>query len=143
MLLNEKASWQHFQHVADIGIRGCGNTVEQAFAQAALAMTAVITDPQLIDNKICIDVECESTDLEFLFVDWLNILIYEMATRHMLFNKFNIKIHNGRLTAKVCGEPVNKEKHQPAVEIKGATLTELQVKKDNEGIWRAKCVIDV
>jgi len=141
--MNEKASWQHFHHVADIGIKGCGNSVEQAFTQAAIAMTAVITDPRLIDNKICIDVEFESTNLEYLFIDWLNSLIYEMATRHMLFNKFKIQIHDNCLTAKVCGERINNEKHQPAVEIKGATLTELKVNKDKEGSWCAQCVVDV
>lgn len=143
MLMNQNSSWQHFHHVADIGIKGCGNTVEQAFTQAALAMTAVITEPQLVDNKVCFDVETESINLEYLFVDWLNILIYEMATRHMLFNKFNIQIHDTHLTAKVCGERVNNQKHQPAVEIKGATLTELKVIKDEDGIWCAQCVIDV
>ena len=141
--MNEKASWQHFHHVADIGIKGCGNSVEQAFTQAAMAMTAVITDPQFIDDKICIDVECESTNLEYLFIDWLNSLIYEMATRHMLFNKFKIKIQDNCLTAKICGERVNNDKHQPAVEIKGATLTELKVNKDKEGFWCAQCVVDV
>ena len=141
--MNKKSSWQHFQHVADIGIKGCGNTIDEAFTQAAIAMTAVITDPKLVNNKMCFDVECKSTNVEYLFVDWLNTLVYEMATRHMLFNKFNIQIHDGHLTAKVCGETVNREKHQPAVEIKGATLTELQVKKDKEGLWCAQCVVDV
>ena len=141
--MNNKAAWQHFQHVADIGIKGYGNSVEVAFSQAAIAMTAVITDPQLIDKKICLDVECESPDLDYLFFDWLNVLIYEMATRHMLFNQFDIQIHDGHLKANICGEQVNREKHQPAVEIKGATLTELQVKQDKEGIWCAQCIVDV
>jgi len=141
--MNDKASWQHFQHVADIGIRGCGNSVEEAFTQAAIAMTAVITNPPLVDNKTCFDVECKSTNLEYLFVDWLNVLIYEMATRHMLFTQFDIHINDGRLKANICGEQVNREKHQPAVEIKGATLTELQVKKDKAGLWCAQCIVDV
>lgn len=141
--MNKKAGWVHFQHVADIGIRGYGSSVEKAFEQAAMAMTAVITEPQLVDNKICIDVECESADLEYLFVDWLNTLVYEMATRHMLFSQFDLQIRDGFLKAKVCGERIDREKHQPAVEIKGATLTELRVEKDKEGNWLAQCVIDV
>lgn len=138
-----KPNWQHFQHVADIGIKGCGNTIEQAFTQAAIAMTAVITEPRWVNNTTCFDVECESADLEYLFFDWLNILIYEMASRHMLFNKFTIQIHDGHLTASICGEPADNKKHQPAVEIKGATLTELQVTKDQQGTWCAQCVLDV
>jgi len=140
--MNKTAYWQHFQHIADIGVRGCGNSVEEAFAQAAMAMTAVITEPELVDNNICIDVECDSADLEYLFVDWLNALVYEMAIRHMLFSQFDIQIREGLLKAKVCGELINREKHQPAVEIKGATLTELRV-EENDGKWIAQCVVDV
>jgi len=33
--------WEHFSHEADIGVRGIGITKEQAFEQAALAMTGV------------------------------------------------------------------------------------------------------
>ena len=141
--MTHKAGWQHFQHVADIGIRGFGNSVEMAFTQAAMAMTAVITEPDRVDNNICIDIVCESADLEYLFIDWLNALIYEMATRHILFSQFDIQIRDGHLKAKVCGERIDREKHQPAVEIKGATLTELRVQKDKEGDWLAQCVIDV
>jgi len=141
--MTKKAGWQHFQHVADIGIRGYGNSVEVAFIQAAMAMTAVITEPERVNNDICIDIVCESADLEYLFVDWLNALVYEMATRHMLFSQFDIQIHDAHLKAKVCGERIDREKHQPAVEIKGATLTELRVQKDKEGHWLAQCVVDV
>ena len=143
--MNKKAGWQHFKHIADIGIKGFGSSVEMAFTQAAMAMTAVITELELVDNNICIDIDidCESADLEYLFVDWLNALVYEMATRHMLFSQFDIQIHDGHLKAKVCGERVNREKHQPAVEVKGATLTELRVQKNKEGDWLAQCVIDV
>lgn len=38
------ARWEHFPHQADIGVRGMGATLAQAFEQAALALTAVIVD---------------------------------------------------------------------------------------------------
>src|SRR5512139_3851745 len=37
--------WEHFEHGADIGVRGFGASVAEAFEQAALALTAVIADP--------------------------------------------------------------------------------------------------
>jgi tRNA nucleotidyltransferase (CCA-adding enzyme) len=138
---NEK--WQHFQHIADIGIRGFGESAEQAFANAATAMTAVITEPVLVENRVCVDVQCEAVDLEYLFVKWINALVYEMATRHMLFNQFDISISKNKLIAKVCGEKVDRDKHQPAVEIKGATLTELHVAQRQDGNWMAQCIVDV
>ena len=44
-LLAPKLVWEHFAHDADVGIRGRGETRDQAFAEAALALTAVVTDP--------------------------------------------------------------------------------------------------
>ncbi len=135
--------WEHFHHDADIGIRGCGRSLEEAFEQAALALTAVITDPTLVAPRQAVELRCEGPDDELLFADWINALIYEMATRKMLFSRFEVELHDHSLTGRACGEAVDRERHQPAVEIKGATYTALQVQRDEEGVWCAQCVVDV
>ena len=43
-----ETGWQHFPHDADMGVRGIGNSKEAAFEQAALALTALVTDPRAI-----------------------------------------------------------------------------------------------
>jgi SHS2 domain-containing protein len=137
------AHWEHFKHGADIGVRGVGFTIAQAFEQAALAMTAVITDPQLVAPRESLHVHCEAPDDELLLADWLNALIYEMAVQKMLFGQFNVPIENGKLDAHVAGEPIDIARHQPAVEIKGATYTQLRVGLQADGQWLAQCVVDV
>jgi tRNA nucleotidyltransferase (CCA-adding enzyme) len=134
--------WEHFEHQADIGVRGFGNTPAEAFEQAALALSAVITDLSLIDPREEINVVCEEADQELLLADWLNALVFEMSTRKMLFSRFEVFIDNGKLKAKAWGELTNVKRHQPAVEIKGATYTELSVRKSQEQ-WVAQCVVDV
>nr|WP_246589907.1 archease [Marinobacterium ramblicola] len=37
-----------FHHGADIGVRGEGSSIERAFEQTAMALTAVITDPERV-----------------------------------------------------------------------------------------------
>ena len=135
--------WEHFEHEADMGVRGCANTVDQAFEQAALAMTGIITDPGNIDAVDCIDVECVAPDYEVLLVDWLNEVIYQMAIRKMLFVRYQVSISDYCLKARLCGETANREKHKPAVEIKGATFTELKVNQTKNSEWVAQCVVDV
>ncbi|MCF8720804.1 archease [Nitrospina gracilis] len=138
------ATWEHFPHDADMGVRGIGATLEEAFGQGALALTAVITDPESVATIEKIPIACEAPDPEYLFVDWLNALIYEMATRRLLFSRFEVHILNGnRLTATAWGEPVDREKHQPAVEVKGATMTALKVGQEAPNRWVAQCVVDV
>ena len=135
--------WDHFHHEADIGVRGTGQTCAQAFEQAAIARTAVITEPETVACTETLSIECEAPDLELLLVDWLNALVYEMATRKMLFSRFQVELSGTRLHATACGEPVDVARHQPAAEVKGATYTQLEVCEDQSGQWRAQCVVDV
>ena len=135
--------WEHFPHDSDIGIRGFGESINEAFEQSALAMTAVITDPENIQDNETIEIACEAPDQELLLVDWLNELVYEMSTRNMLFGKFHVDIIDSSLLGQACGEKVDLLKHQPAVEVKGATYTSLNVEHCDDGTWKAQCIVDV
>ena len=135
--------WEHFAHEADMGLRGFGENKAEAFQQAALAMTAVITDLEKLQPNEEIDVNCEAPGDELLFVDWLNARVYEMSIRNMLFSRFEVHIEGQKLTGKAWGEKVDFVRHQPAVEVKGATYTALKVSQDRTGNWLAQCVVDV
>ncbi len=135
-------TWCHFAHGADIGLRGSGRSKAQAFEEIAMALTAVVTDLDAVAAGESISVHCEAPSDEMLLVDWLNALIYEMAVRKMLFREFRVSIRDRVLHAKVSGEPVKRDKHHPAVEVKGATYTALAVEQTDEG-WLVQCVVDV
>ncbi|HEX2530107.1 MAG TPA: archease [Burkholderiaceae bacterium] len=135
--------WEHFPHGADIGIRGFGVSKAQAFEQAALALTAVMTMPQSVQPEFSAAIHCEAADDEFLFLDWINALVFEMATRNMLFGCFHVNLDETGLNAVIRGEPVDTTRHHPAVEVKGATFTELAVRQTPDGNWLAQCVVDV
>lgn len=137
-----KNSWEHFNHQADIGIRGIGATKEQAFEQAATAMTAVIAEPDTVEAAEMVQIDCEAADVELLFVEFLNKLLYEMDIREMLFSRFEVKIEAGWLTARAWGEKLDVARHAPAVEVKAATYSCLSVRKDGVR-WVAQCVVDV
>jgi tRNA nucleotidyltransferase (CCA-adding enzyme) len=134
--------WEHFEHGADIGVRGIGTTKAAAFEQAALALTAVITDPQCVAAVEAVHIRCEAPDDEMLLADWLNALVYEMAVRRMLFGRFQVELRGRHLDAQAAGEPVSVQRHHPAVEVKGATFTALRV-APVEGGWLAQTVVDV
>jgi SHS2 domain-containing protein len=134
--------WHHFPHVADVGVCGVAKSLAEAFEQAAVALTAVITDPALVACTEVMEIECDAPDVEFLLCDWLNALIYEMALRKVLFGCFDVKLTGTHLVAKAWGEAVDVARHHPAVEIKGATYTELKVYQEGD-LWVAQCVVDV
>ena len=135
--------WEHFSHESDIGIRGFGASKEEAFEQAAMALTAVITDTEKVAPVTCITVRREDADEELLFAEWINALVFEMATRKMLFSRFQVVFSGQSLIGQAWGEPIDITRHEPAVEVKGATYTALQVRQDSGGSWIAQCVVDV
>jgi tRNA nucleotidyltransferase (CCA-adding enzyme) len=135
--------WEHFHHLADIGIRGIDDTLEGAFEYAAFALMAVICDPSLVRPAVPVEIQCSAPDTEILLADWLNALIYEMDVRKMLFSKFRVQIQDNQLTAVAYGEKADPDRHSTAVEVKAATYMELKVVPNEQGLWVAQCVVDV
>lgn len=134
--------WENFAHGADVGVRGSGRTRAEAFGNAALALTAVLVDPGAVEARDCVPIRCSAPDDEMLLVDWLNAVVYAMATRHMLFGRFDVRLDDHTLAASAWGEAIDRARHRPAVEVKGATYTGLSVRERDDG-WVAECVVDV
>lgn len=137
------ARWEHFAHGADVGVRGFGESIEQAFEQAALALSAVAADISTVAPSESVEVQCEAPDLELLLVSWLNAIVFEMAVRKMIFSKFHATISGTKLNGTLFGETVDLSRHDVAVEVKGATVTALKVVRTPDGSWMAQCVVDV
>jgi SHS2 domain-containing protein len=135
--------WEHFEHGADIGVRGIGTTKARAFEQAALGLTAVVTDPAAVQPLEAVAIDCHASDDELLLAAWLNAVVYEMAIRRMLFGHFEVELGSGALRGRAVGEPVSIARHAPAVEVKGATYTLLRVAPTADGGWLAQTVVDV
>ena len=140
--MRDLAPFETFEHDADIGVRGRGATLGEAFANAGRALTSVVTDPAEVREQLSVEIACEAAHPEELLFDWLNALVFEMATRSVLFARYEVGIDGTRLRAMAFGEPVEVERHQPAVEVKGATWTGLRVARERER-WVAECVVDV
>jgi SHS2 domain-containing protein len=136
-------NWEHFEHDADIGLRASAASREGLFEAMAEALTALIADPESVRPAEPVSIHCEAPDDPLLLADWLNALIYEMATRRMLFGDWRVSIDGQALDAVARGEPVDRTRHQPVVEVKGATYTALSVDRDSAGTWHGQCIVDV
>jgi SHS2 domain-containing protein len=136
-------TWETFSHAADVGVRGSGATLAEAFAGAAMAMTAAICEPERIAASEPVSIVCTAPDVELLLVDWLNAIVYEMATRRMLFSRFEVGIENLTLRGTAWGESIDVSRHQAAAEVKGASYCELAVRQRPDGQWLAQCIVDV
>ena len=136
--------WEHFEHDADIGVRGVGDTKSAAFEQAAKALLNVIAEPTAIRPVTSVEIECSAPDDAILLADWLNALVFEIATRRVLLAEFKVELYDdSSLRAVARGEPFDPERHAPSTEVKGATYTELSVDQQRDGTWIAQCIVDV
>ncbi len=97
-----------------------------------MALTAAVTSAR-VEASEPVEVNCQAPDLELLFVEWLNRVIYEMAVRRMLFARFSVRIDGAQLNGTLWGEPLDVARHAPACEPKGATYAALQVAAGRNG----------
>lgn len=134
--------YETFEHGADIGIRGKGRTLEEAFANGAKALFSLMADLAAVKPLKEIPVACTAPDIEMLFMVWLNELIALADIEKMVLCEFRVTIEENHLTATARGEPIDPQRHNLGVEVKGATYTMLKVAK-RDGYFIAQCVVDV
>ncbi len=143
-------TYEHFEHEADVGIRGKGSSVEKAFEEAAKALFDVEVDVKNVKALKKVRVVATANNIEELFIEWLNALLSQASLREMVFSQFKVKIvkdikNKGfRLEGYALGEKFNAKKHKAKDEVKGATYSQLKVYQDKKSKkWIAQCIVDV
>jgi len=138
-------TYETFPHEADIGIRGIGKTIEEAFCEGAKAMFSVEVDIEKVEPIKKIEIKCQAQNIEELFIEWLNALLAQASINEMVFSDFgvtivSIKKKNIEKIEKKSKDKENKNKEDKKDNIKnneifkleGYALGEkLQIKKHN------------
>ena len=135
-------NYETFEHGADIGVRGFGRTIAEAFENTAIALYSVMVNISAVEASEQRSVTVSAPDHELLLIEWLNALLSLSDIEHMVFSKFKVKMEGASLTGTAWGEKLDQERHEPNVEIKGATYHMLKV-TEAEGRFVAQCVVDV
>ena len=122
--------YKFLPHTADVKFRAYGKSMEEAFSNAALALTAVITDPKKVKPRIKKTIAVESEDEKALLYDFLEQFIILLDTEDFLLNKVkSIKIDKLSLKAEIVGD-AGSEKYKPKTHIKAVTYQEMEIKKE-------------
>lgn len=134
-------NYDYFAHEADMGIIGRGQTVEQAFIQAAKAVFAYMVDINQVKINRTVRFHFQEQDTELALVTWLNTLLAEARQAGMIFSEFKLRRENDNWCGQASGELWN-DSLERGTEVKGATLTMLSV-QEKDHLWEARCVVDV
>ena len=142
---NQKGKFEFFDVTADVGYKAYGDTLEEAFENAALAMFEVMTDTSKIEPKLERKIEVESEDECALLYDWLSEFLVILDVEYLVFSKFEVKIEKKDekyfLEGIAWGEEFNPEIHESRAEVKAVTYHLMDVKKENG--YMVQVILDI
>jgi len=136
--------FEYLEHTADAEFIAYGQTVDEAFENAALAMAGLMADPATVAASVEKGVELEGEALDALLYDWLSELLYISEVGRLVFSRFSVHVTGDgvyHLKAKVWGESI--ERHPDVfLHIKAVTYHGLRFEKRNN-IYEAQVVLDI
>ena len=135
-------NYEYFDVTADIGFKSYGETLNEAFENAALAIFNIISDTADIEPAREISFKIRSEDEISLLYDYLEELLFYHEIEFMLFSEFHVEIHDDlTLKATIKGEEINWDKHERKTEIKAITFHKMDVKKTD--CWQLQAIVDL
>ncbi len=131
------------EHPADVGFLAFGATLEELFANAALAMMSLACELGAVQERLSRAIEVTAADLESLLFAWLAEILGAADGEQLVFCRAEVtQLNDNRATGAVYGEKFDKRRHRAGTYIKAVTLHQLRVEKAAEG-WRARVYLDV
>jgi len=127
-------------HTADVGLFAYGKSLDEAFANAAYGMFAVMTNLRKVRETEERHFSIAEKDKEGLLFEWLNRLLYLFDVEHLLFRRFEVELEDTHLTAICYGEKFDPLRHRIAIGVKSATYYMMEVDEKRN---RVRIVFDV
>jgi SHS2 domain-containing protein len=142
-----KPKFEFLEHVADAYVAAYGQSVSEAFQNAALAMFEVMTDTGKVEPKIREEVVVEERDEKALLYSWLEQLLLKFEIESKLYSRFDVseilQTDKGwRLRATIFGELFDPTKHESKVEVKAVTYHQMEIGQWNDG-YVLKFILDL
>ena len=136
-------AFELLEHPADIGFRAFGDTIEDLFANCAVAMLSIACDLDAVEQANRYRLAVSSGDRESLLVDWLSEVLYWFDGKRIALQSFQIDhLDDTSLLATALGEPRDTVRHPAKLIVKAVTYHGLELRED-DGVWKARVVLDV
>jgi len=137
------------EHPADVGFLAYGATLEELFANAALAMLSLACELAGVEERERRELEASGADKEALLFAWLAEILAVADAEQLVFRRVEVTAlaspetgGTGRVRGIAYGETFDKARHRAGTYIKAVTYHQLGVEQTAEG-WRAQVFLDV
>lgn len=138
--------YEFLEHTADVYVSAWGDTIEEAFANAAKATMEVITDTGKVEPEKDFEVSLEAGDMESLLYLWLEEVIFMVDAEGRLFSGFQVSEVTGgeesRLYATLKGEEFDPARHEQRQAVKAVTYHMMEITEKDDRHF-LKFVLDV
>jgi SHS2 domain-containing protein len=135
--------FETFEHTADLGLRIRAPDLDTLFAEAAQALFATIVENlAVVEPRQKLEVQLAADEPDYLLFDWLTELLYRFDAEHLLLGRFEVRIGAAGLRGTAWGEPLDRERHILAHEVKAITYHGLKVEPTADG-WLAEVIVDI
>ena len=134
-------------HTADGKFQAFGETLEEAFANAALATASLMWDWTKVEPKVRFAVRVRGRDLEQLLVKFLGEVIYLMETRRFLLAgvsglKIEREEESYRIEAAFQGDKIS-GRYEIFGDVKAVTYNDMRIEGCDCGICTVQVVVDM
>lgn len=119
--------------MTDAVIEAYGQTLEEAFENAAKGLNDTMIDLKTVVPDKEIRITATGHDLHSLLFDWLDKVMLLLVADGIVMSEFSVKIRqNGgySLEGVAKGEKLNLDKHHYKVEIKAVTYHEMEIRQE-------------
>ena len=137
--------YRFLAHTADAKFQAYGNTLEEAFSNAALAVASLMWDWEKVKKKIGHQVEVKGKDLKQLLSAFLEEIIYLFDSKMFLLSSVEeVKIENKEnrfvLKALFKGDRYSRE-YKIHGDVKAITYNEMEI--EERGHFMVQVVVDI
>jgi len=131
------------KHQTELAVRISGSSQADLFANSALALFDVMTDPTTIEAKERIPLEIEGSDRDDLMVNWMRELLYLYQASGYLLKEFKIsQVKDTIVKAEVCGEKIDPDRHEIKLEIAAVASHKSRMQKTGNQ-WIAQVIFEL
>ncbi|MCW1300928.1 MAG: archease [Candidatus Nanoarchaeia archaeon] len=135
------------EHTADVEFEALGNSLEQAFERAAIAMQSVMIDLHEVEKKVRREIVAEGEDNESLLYDFLEKILIINDSENIFFSEVKVsKIwkegNKLKVSAVLLGEEFDPRKHRGRAVVKAVTYHGMRVGK-KDGKFYVHVVLDI
>jgi len=137
--------YRFLDHTADAKFQAFGNTLEEAFSNAALATASLMWDWERIEKKVELQVEVQGRDLKQLLCSFLEEIVYLLDSRSFLLGvpeRVRLDKKGGLFTLKALfkGDEYS-EKYEIHGDVKAITYDEMEIVEGDR--FMVQVVVDI